>query len=217
MAAIIIFLLVAWILSIIIGIKIAKKKNRSPHWMWFGINPMGGFVVCIILALLPPLKICSKCSNKVIADAMCCPFCKNEYSQDSIIPRKMAKKQIILTVIIITAFFITFATMMFISVNSIFIKSTPYINVMQIVQNSEKVMESIGTNIEKSGFISGSISTSGDMTGNASFSFKIKGNMGKGRIYVQSIKENGVWEFTKIIFYKNKNDPNKIDLLDIDE
>ena len=26
---------------IVLGVRMAQRKNRSPHWMWFAIHPVG--------------------------------------------------------------------------------------------------------------------------------------------------------------------------------
>ena len=38
---------VGWVAPIVVGVKYAKKKNYSPHWMWFGIHPVTGWIACI--------------------------------------------------------------------------------------------------------------------------------------------------------------------------
>jgi len=32
-----------WVLPIVLGVKAARKNNRSPHWMWFGVHPFGAW------------------------------------------------------------------------------------------------------------------------------------------------------------------------------
>src|SRR6185295_18877289 len=43
-----------WIFPIAKGLKIAKAKSRSPHWMWFGIHPLGGWIALIVLRRATP-------------------------------------------------------------------------------------------------------------------------------------------------------------------
>lgn len=38
-----------WIFFISRGIKAAKEGGRSPHWMWFGIHPLGALIAFLIL------------------------------------------------------------------------------------------------------------------------------------------------------------------------
>ena len=73
-------LLAAWISLIVFGIKAAKKKNRSPHWMWFGIHPFGALIVFIVMHALPPLKECPKCRERVKAHAQVCAYCQHPFS-----------------------------------------------------------------------------------------------------------------------------------------
>ena len=68
-----------WILLIVFGIKAAKKKNRSPHWMWFGIHPFGALIVFIVMQVLPPLKECPNCRERVKAHAKVCPYCQRPF------------------------------------------------------------------------------------------------------------------------------------------
>ena len=42
-----------WIWPIFLGIKTAKEKGRSPHWMWFGVYPIGGWIALAVLRSLP--------------------------------------------------------------------------------------------------------------------------------------------------------------------
>ena len=217
-ALLVIFVCVLWILLILIGVRTAKRKNRSPHWMWFGLHPILGIFVCITLFLLPALKSCPNCSRKITKDAKICPFCKTDYSPESIVPRKeKSKKQkiIIIAAIVlgIIVIFMVLACLLFLAINSVFINSTPYKDAMQKLQNNESITRIIGENIQRGkGIITGSFSIKGD-TGNAFFFFKIKGDKGSGKIHVKSVKENGVWKFTQLLFYTNENDSQYIDLL----
>ena len=68
-------LLGVWAALIVFGIKAAKKKNRSPQWMWFGIHPMGALVVFIVMMALEPLKLCPQCARHSPPGARLCPFC----------------------------------------------------------------------------------------------------------------------------------------------
>ena len=64
-----------WGALIIFGIRGAKKRNRSPHWMWFGLHPLGALIACIIMNVLPPLRVCPKCAQKFQLQARVCPYC----------------------------------------------------------------------------------------------------------------------------------------------
>jgi hypothetical protein len=65
---------------IILGVRIAKSKNRSPHWMWFAIHPLGLVITLIVLASLKPLKECSRCAERVKSHARLCPYCGYTFS-----------------------------------------------------------------------------------------------------------------------------------------
>ena len=72
---IVLILLGAWACLIIFGIKAAKKKGRSPQWMWFGIHPMGALIVFIVMMVIEPLKPCPQCARPTPTGAQVCPFC----------------------------------------------------------------------------------------------------------------------------------------------
>ena len=64
-----------WAALIVFGVKAAKKKNRSPHWMWFGVHPLGALIVFIVIMCLEPLKLCPQCARPSPPGARLCPFC----------------------------------------------------------------------------------------------------------------------------------------------
>ena len=41
--------IVVWIICIPRGIKAAKEAGKSPHWMWFGVHPIGALIAYFIL------------------------------------------------------------------------------------------------------------------------------------------------------------------------
>ena len=65
---------------ILLGVNIAKRKNRSPHWMWFAIHPVGLIITLIVMAALPPLKVCPNCAQRSAATARLCGFCGYDFS-----------------------------------------------------------------------------------------------------------------------------------------
>jgi hypothetical protein len=69
-----------WIVMVIWGIRIAKRKNRSPHWMWFGLHPLGALIVLIVMATSSPLEVCAHCSKKLPQHARVCAFCGTSIS-----------------------------------------------------------------------------------------------------------------------------------------
>jgi hypothetical protein len=64
-----------WASLIVFGVKAAKKKHRSPHWMWFGIHPVGALIAFIVMMCLDPLQVCPQCGRPVPSGARICPFC----------------------------------------------------------------------------------------------------------------------------------------------
>jgi hypothetical protein len=71
----VLILLGAWISLVVFGIKAAIKKNRSPHWMWFGVHPVGALVVFIVMMVIEPLKLCPRCARPTPTGAQVCPYC----------------------------------------------------------------------------------------------------------------------------------------------
>lgn len=76
-----IVLIAIWAGVVVLGVRIAKSKGRSPHWMWFGLHPIGALIVLIIMGALKPLKICPECARKSPAVARLCPFCRHVFAQ----------------------------------------------------------------------------------------------------------------------------------------
>ena len=71
----VLILLGVWISLVVFGIKAAIKKNRSPHWMWFGVHPVGALVVFIVMMVIEPLKLCPRCARPAPTGAQVCPYC----------------------------------------------------------------------------------------------------------------------------------------------
>ncbi|WP_432961536.1 cytochrome c oxidase assembly factor Coa1 family protein [Treponema sp. OMZ 840] len=214
-----IFLLL-WLGPVIPGIIVAKKKNRSVHWMWLSVWPGIGLWVLIIMIILKPLKVCSVCGKKVGQEAKVCPYCTTPYER---IPRseeerKIEKKESMIKLIgIISIAFViasVFITVIFVSVTAAFTNSEPYQHTIKLIRDNPELQEYLGENFERKGMISGSISTSGDSSGKAVMSFKLKGRNGISRVYVDAYKENGIWNYNKIVFYKKPGEPESVNLLD---
>jgi hypothetical protein len=72
---------------IVLGVRWAKSKNRSPHWMWFGIHPIGLVVVLIVMACISPLKRCPQCAQKVQSRARLCAFCGYSFGTVPVSPQ----------------------------------------------------------------------------------------------------------------------------------
>jgi hypothetical protein len=72
--------LTVYIGLILLGVNIARRKNRSPHWMWFAVHPMGLIITLIVMAALPALKRCPNCAQTSAATARLCGFCGYDFS-----------------------------------------------------------------------------------------------------------------------------------------
>ena len=66
---------VGWVLPITLGVHAARRKNYSPHWMWFGVHPILGWITCIVLLCLTPRVQCVNCGGFVTVNFRICPYC----------------------------------------------------------------------------------------------------------------------------------------------
>ncbi len=73
-AALIIVL--AWVVPITYGIQAAIRKHYSPHWMWFGIHPIGGWIAFTVLSFLPTRVECQTCGGFISPQFRICPYCR---------------------------------------------------------------------------------------------------------------------------------------------
>lgn len=76
------FVLLLWLGTIILGIVSAKNKNRSAHWMWFGLHPFGAIIMCIVMLTLPSLKTCPECGKKSKLFVRICPYCSTKFQKN---------------------------------------------------------------------------------------------------------------------------------------
>ncbi|UTC90478.1 hypothetical protein E4N87_07145 [Treponema denticola] len=211
---------ILWIGPIIAGVIVAKKKNRSPHWFWLGIWPGIGLWVFIIMLILKPLEICESCNKTIPNGAKVCPYCGKETMLASKTTEEIKKikkrenKKIIITVFTVLLIIFILVAGIFIFVGMAFKNSEPFKHSIELIENNSEIMEYIGNDYKQTGMILGSINVSGDSTGNASIMYKIKGKNGISRIYVKAEKENGIWIYQKILFYKELGSTDVIDLLE---
>ncbi|MBR4789296.1 MAG: hypothetical protein IK024_00210 [Treponema sp.] len=208
-----------WIAPIVAGVIIAKKKNRSPHWFWFGIWPGVGFWVFIIMLFLKPLKICDECERKIPADSVRCPYCSKETNYEineeaQVKASKEKKKAIIITVAIVVLALAVFAGIMIYAVGSTFKNSEPYKHSIELIESNSEIKEYLGEDYKRFGIITGSFHFNGDGSGDAYFSYKLKGRNGISVVYVDAEEENGIWNYSKINFYKKERTREVINLLE---
>lgn len=81
-----IFIALGWVLPIWLGLRVARKNNRSGLWMWFGLHPIGGWIAFSVLASLPSLKICPLCGEKARFHAKICPYCMSKFDGQALSP-----------------------------------------------------------------------------------------------------------------------------------
>lgn len=79
--------LAVYIGLIVLGVNIAKRKNRSPHWMWFAVHPVGLIITLIVMACLSPLKRCPSCAQRSPINARLCGFCGYDYNTQAFAPQ----------------------------------------------------------------------------------------------------------------------------------
>lgn len=215
---ILLFVLTVLIVPIVSGVIIAKKKNRSPHWFWLSVIPGMGFWVFVVMLFLPPLAVCENCKQKIPADAKICPFCETktaryERTAEEIMADKKKRKKIIL--IKIFALVAIVFVMCFALINSVFLSlktCEPYKHSIELLESNEEVMEYLGGKVKVRG-IGGHLSMNANGTGKAELSYKVRGKNGDSVVYVNAEKENGVWIYKKVIFYKKPNSTDAINLL----
>jgi len=85
---IMVVVLTVYIGLIVLGVSIAKRKNRSPHWMWFAIHPLGLLITLIVMACLSPLKRCPQCAQTTQTHARLCGFCGYDFTTEPFTPQQ---------------------------------------------------------------------------------------------------------------------------------
>jgi hypothetical protein len=75
-AVIPVLIVLFWVLPIVLGVRIARRKKLSPLWMLFGIHPIGGWVGCLVLALARGKVECGSCGGYIKPNFRQCPYCK---------------------------------------------------------------------------------------------------------------------------------------------
>lgn len=80
MLVIMVVVLAIYIGLIVLGVNIARRKNRSPHWFWFAVHPVGLLITLIVMACLSPLRRCPNCAQSAHAQARLCGFCGFDFA-----------------------------------------------------------------------------------------------------------------------------------------
>jgi hypothetical protein len=86
---------------------------------------------------------------------------------------------------------------MFIFIGGTFKNSEIYKMALETLNNNTQAQEVLNREIQSSGFVSGSISTSGS-SGNANLSFSVTGSTNKVKVYVIGVKEFDKWKIMKL-------------------
>ncbi len=123
------------------------------------------------------------------------------------------KKKISVRYVALIAVSLVVALVFCFSVFSTFKNSEPYLHSIKLIEENAEVQEYLGENYKLPIFVSGSMSTSANGTGFASISYSLKGKNGKSRVYVEAQKENDIWFYNKVVFYKIKGKADCVDLL----
>jgi hypothetical protein len=191
-------LLAIWIVPVPLGIKKAKQKELSPHWMWFGVLPLYGWVAFLVLCLVPKMKKCANCGERNKLYARTCQRCNNAFEESTVVEyTPKTKKRRIIKIISIIGAVIAFIIIMILFIDGIFKNSEIYKMTLETLNTDAQAQMILNKEITSSGFISGNISTSGS-SGNANLTFFVKGSTGKVEVYVTGVKEFDEWKIMKL-------------------
>lgn len=210
--------IVFWIIPVYLGIKTAKKKNISPHWMWIAIHPAFGWLAFIIVSVMKPKKVCSNCGETHKSYAVVCSYCKTPFDDASvpvhnetsgpgnvnIADSEKKKDRLIVPGVVAAIGVITlFVFLLFTGINKAFTSSWAYEYALNTAQNSKEISDSIGKPVIQKGFISGSINITGNR-GEADLVIPIEGSSGKGSLSLYAEKSNDEWKMLKLTFYNSE-------------
>ncbi len=67
--------LVGWVAPIVLGVIMFQRKGYSPHWMWFGVHPLTGWIAALIAVFIQQRRQCHYCGGYVEANFRLCPYC----------------------------------------------------------------------------------------------------------------------------------------------
>jgi len=68
-------LLASWIVCVVLGVKWAKRNGVSPHWMWFGLHPLGAWLAFPIIRWGSEISNLGNVTVKWVAGKVACPSC----------------------------------------------------------------------------------------------------------------------------------------------
>ena len=64
-----------WLFPVRRGVRVAKDKGISPHWMWFGLHPLGAWIAFLILRYGVKREPCVACGHPINPRAPFCVVC----------------------------------------------------------------------------------------------------------------------------------------------
>jgi hypothetical protein len=195
-------IILLWALPIFLGIRAAKRKNRSAHWLWFGVHPAGALITWLVIELSSALKICSNCRGKTSASSNFCPHCSQPLELSVSVPsgfhgwaQRHKGWTVAFTVFIGLAIF---AALLFGVISCEFRNSWVYQDALKRAQSDAEVIELLGEPIMDGWFASGSLELRDSEEGDAELSIPIYGPQMKGRLSVSAERLNGIWRYRKL-------------------
>lgn len=66
---------ISWIVPIYMSVLTSRNKGISTAWSFIGIYPFAGWLVLLVVALLPPRVQCINCGGFIGANFVICPYC----------------------------------------------------------------------------------------------------------------------------------------------
>ncbi|MBO7582418.1 MAG: hypothetical protein J6T20_01340 [Treponema sp.] len=106
-----------------------------------------------------------------------------------------------------------FGFLVFLSVHKPLSESEPYVYSMELLNQNKTVKEYLGDKIKRLSVIKVIIDENEDGSGKAEIILLVKGNKGKGILYVNSIKQNNEWRYSKIEFDTKTGNTGIINLI----
>lgn len=200
-------LLALWILPVFLGVKAARAKGVSPHWMWFGIHPLGGWIAFLVLRYgITPRKACPRCAEVLKAHARLCAYCGFDFTAAGTVtpvapsPAPSSanwKLPAIITGSVIAAVLL-FGSGIFALVTSLFRHNEAYQMALEEARRNPLAKERLGSPVQTGWWSgSGSIQETGP-SGSASLAIPIRGPKGSGTLYLDAEKHAGHWTMTSL-------------------
>ena len=69
------FVVAGWVIPVVSGTRVLKRKGYSAHWMWFGIHPLFGYLMMTVAHFLPQRHQCHNCGGFFAKNFRMCPYC----------------------------------------------------------------------------------------------------------------------------------------------